>query len=161
MERKDIFEILGKLLNQYFDQSDYLVSYTNIFKNWNSHVPKSPSNLIQYISVPYLVAYDAILIRKKWKQILRFLHPNTVNTWKLDNTENSNRMRRRLKQQFSNPVQITSQNSQTTSDINPFREKENLRKNIREELTVAQGIIETFSSKVIFLFTSFIYFFSF
>ena len=75
------------------------MSATQLLELWDSYPIKYFNTTIRY-SIPILISYERLIILKRFKSIIHELDPfdNSDEIFiKLDKTENSNRMRRRIK----------------------------------------------------------------
>eukprot|EP01119_Soliformovum_irregulare_P020183 TRINITY_DN6501_c0_g1_i3.p1 TRINITY_DN6501_c0_g1~~TRINITY_DN6501_c0_g1_i3.p1 ORF type:complete len:1773 (+),score=437.99 TRINITY_DN6501_c0_g1_i3:76-5394(+) len=104
----DVLEALHRGLLVYFDKADQRVDVDRklaayLMMLWSAHPVKPTPNLPRRISIPLGVAYNREAVGKKWRRLLKNLHRENEQEiyWKLDDTENNKRMRRRLKRQYN------------------------------------------------------------
>ena len=98
-------------------------TFQEIFHNWKVFNVKQTQNYPNKISVPILVAKNIPRIEKKWARLIISLDRESINfiIWRLDMTENMQRMRRRLRRKVfeNNHVGAARESSQLAKPVLP------------------------------------------
>lgn len=172
----DMMQALKIPLLQYFGKTGEELPIDRSFATylidlWKDHPVKRTLDYPKKISVPFHVAYNRPIVSRKWQNMLRGLNRDleTETFWKLDNTENRKRMRRRMKRNYSPKQYIgcaknsTSNVEHLTEDSFFLMEESQIETNEKKEATsiytneflIADGIIlRNFVSQVLsFLFS--------
>lgn len=160
-EQKNVVETLAKLLTEFFEDSEKKGSVLNagtIITAWEEKVFKNVAIQITPFSVPYLIAYDHPLLLKRWRKIYFSLSPEPAQFWKLDCTENSSRMRRKLKKKHciliprEDKLKEIQPQENNSNSIKILANSKPIQKNVREELIIADGISQSFLNFKVFFF---------
>lgn len=112
-EQYQCVELLGGLLIAYFEKHNIklepLTTAKEFIECWDLHPMRPTPNFLRQPSIPLFLAYSKPSIQKKLDELLYSLDPyddlpDSEIKWKLDKSENSDRMRRRLKRFHNAPT---------------------------------------------------------
>ncbi len=102
-EQLHYIEVFGASICHFFEKTLDNPSAADIIQWWDNHSLRPTPNYIKWPTIPLWIAYSKLDIIKKMRDLFYALDPYEEDVseeelmWKLDKTENSNRMRRRLK----------------------------------------------------------------
>lgn len=149
IEQTDVLKAFSGSLSQYFEKtekkSNSLENSAYYINLWENHTGKPSSGFVKALSIPFFIAYGRRTVEKQWTTIIRSLDRDEQNLrWKLDKTENSQRMRRRLKRKHDAVSYIGCAKTLTKPVI---EEMKPILENIpKKGIKLAEGIFFSYSS---------------